>query len=202
METRTRRRPRAEVRAALIDAAERRFSAQGFHATSLDQIAAEAGFTKGAVYSNFASKEDLFFAVYERRAARGIEHAAALVHEHGPAGGLEALAAETASRRGRDDGWLATFYEFWAHVVRHPEHRERFARTHAQTAEPLVAALDAFVAEHGVALPVDARRMTTAMNAMQLGLTLERFVQPDVVDAELGPQMVRVTLGHLKEGRT
>ena len=41
----------------------------GFHATSLDQIAAAAGYTKGAVYSNFASKEDLFFAVYERRAA-------------------------------------------------------------------------------------------------------------------------------------
>ena len=46
------------------------FSADGYHATSLDAVADEAGFTKGAVYSNFSSKEDLFFAVYERRVER------------------------------------------------------------------------------------------------------------------------------------
>ena len=59
---------REQTRDDLIAAADRLFVEGGFHATSLDQIAAAAGYTKGAVYSNFASKEDLFFAVYERRA--------------------------------------------------------------------------------------------------------------------------------------
>jgi AcrR family transcriptional regulator len=63
----TRAESQARTRTELIDAAERLFTGQGFHATSLGAVADEAGFTKGAVYSNFASKEDLFFAVYERR---------------------------------------------------------------------------------------------------------------------------------------
>src|SRR5215204_1980792 len=57
---------RAETCERLIDAAERRFKRDGFHATSVDAVAEDAGYTKGAVYSNFAGKEALFFAVYER----------------------------------------------------------------------------------------------------------------------------------------
>ena len=59
---------RARTRSGLLEAAHRVFVRRGFHAATLDEIADEAGYTKGAVYSNFASKEDLFFAVYERRA--------------------------------------------------------------------------------------------------------------------------------------
>ena len=59
---------REQTRDDLIAAADRLFAEGGFHATSLDQIAAAAGYAKDAGYSNFASKEDLFFAVYERGA--------------------------------------------------------------------------------------------------------------------------------------
>ncbi len=51
----------------MLEAAERLFLADGFGATSLEDIAREAGFSKGAVYSNFAGKVDLFFAVLERQ---------------------------------------------------------------------------------------------------------------------------------------
>ena len=63
----TRAERQAQTRGDLVDAAERLFIRQGFHPTSVDAVAAEAGYTKGAVYSNFASKEELFLAVYERR---------------------------------------------------------------------------------------------------------------------------------------
>src|SRR3954469_13948468 len=65
---------RARTRDDLVAAADELFSANGFHATSVDAVADAAGYTKGAVYSNFASKEDLFFAVYERRVDRYVEH--------------------------------------------------------------------------------------------------------------------------------
>src|SRR4051812_47365244 len=105
---------REQTRGDLIAAADRAFVEGGFHATSLDQIAAAAGYTKGAVYSNFASKEDLFFAVYEQRA----EVAEAQIREllaGDPAVGLNRISFDTSGRRGRDDGWLAVFFEFWAH---------------------------------------------------------------------------------------
>jgi AcrR family transcriptional regulator len=118
-----------------VAAADRLFVAGGFHATTLDQIAADAGYTKGAVYSNFGSKEDLFFAVYERRADR-IEAQLTELLADDVAAGLHRIAGDTTGRRGRDDGWLAVFFEFWAHVIRHPELRERFAEIHRRVQVP------------------------------------------------------------------
>jgi AcrR family transcriptional regulator len=181
----------ALTRTALVDAAERLFIAQGFHATSLDAVAAEAGYTKGAVYSNFASKEDLFFTVYERRLEARVAEVEALL-EAAPLArdAIEAIARTAAMRSERDDGWLAVFFEFWAHVLRHEELRERFAALHARVIEPLEAALVRHAEEVGEALPEDPRKLATARYAMQLGLQLERLTQPDVVDPELGVRMV------------
>ena len=68
----TRAERQARTREELVEAADRLFTKNGFHATSVDAVADDAGYTKGAVYSNFESKEDLFFAVYERRVDRRV----------------------------------------------------------------------------------------------------------------------------------
>ena len=178
-----------------MDAAERLFVGRGFHATSIDAIADAAGFTKGAVYSNFASKEALFLTVYERRVERGVaDIEAALAAAGDVAEGVAEIAAAVAARRGRDDRWLALFHEFWAHVIRHAEHRARFAALHARAQEPLVVATERLIGDR---LPVSAREFTVAMYAMQTGLSLERLTQPDVVDATLAERMVRMTTNGL-----
>ena len=177
---------REQTRDDLIAAADRCFVQGGFHATSLDQIAASAGYTKGAVYSNFASKEDLFFAVYERRAAKAEAQMAELFADD-PAAGLDRISADTSGRRDRDDGWLAVFFEFWAHVIRHPELRGRFAAIHRRLQVPVAGALERVAAERGVELPDAALPLAVASGAMQIGLALERLTQPDVVDEALGP---------------
>ena len=186
---------RARTRDDLVDAAERLFSASGFHATSVDAVADAAGYTKGAVYSNFASKEDLFLAVYARQADQAV---AAIERELAkapdPITGIETLARARVEQRGRADGWLAVFFEFWAHVLRHPELRERFAAIHKRVNEPLAAAAGQVAAEHGVEPEQPVARMATAYYAMQLGLQLERLTQPDVVDADLAGYVARRSL--------
>jgi AcrR family transcriptional regulator len=173
----TRAERQQETRRQLIDAAEKLFSSQGFHATSLDAVAAEAGFTKGAVYSNFSSKEDLFFAVYERRVDARVEQMDAAIRA--ASNRREAVVGLVPGAA--DDGWLAVFFEFWAHVLRHPELRERFARQHRRVIEPLARA----AGEDGE----DGYRLATAGFALQLGLQLERLTQPDVVDADFSRRM-------------
>jgi AcrR family transcriptional regulator len=190
----TRLEQQEQTRERMIAAAEERFTENGFHASSLAEIAATAGFTKGAVYSNFASKEDLFFAVYERRTALRV---AEMERELGDAddvlAGLDAIAVATARRRGTaEDGWLAVFFEFWAHVIRRPALRERFADIHARAQAPLVAAL-----EHHLGR-ADARRYAVAGYAMQLGLSLERLTQPELVDDQLGARMGRLFLEEVR----
>jgi AcrR family transcriptional regulator len=196
----TRAEKRERTYEELISAAERLFIEQGFHATSVDEIAFKAGYTKGAVYSNFESKEDLFFAVYERRADKGVAEIEQVLRKNGPATGLELLASDATHRHGRDDGWLAVYFEFWAHIVRNPPLRERFARIHARAAEPMAVAVERLAEERGIVMPVAARSLNVAMMAMVSGLSLERLTQPDVVDVGLGARMVRLVLEDLERG--
>jgi AcrR family transcriptional regulator len=190
----TRAERRERTRGDLVDAAERLFVAQGFHATSVDAVAEEAGYTKGAVYSNFASKEDLFLAVYGRRVDRSLaEVSAAFADGDDPEEALTSLTSEVASRRGRDDGWTAVFFEFWAHVLRNPASRARFAELHERVVEPFVAVTERIAASRGGELADEAPKLASAFYAMNLGLLLERLTRPDVVDEGLAARMVRIS---------
>src|SRR5919198_15377 len=170
----TREERREQTREDLVAAAERLFVANGFHATSVDAIAADAGYTKGAVY--------------ERRVDAAVQASERLLAELGTAAGIEQAAAEGASRKGRDDGWLAVFLEFWSHVLRHPELHERFAGLHARIQAPFVAAVmgDGLVP---ASAEVEPDEVVVAAMAMDVGLALERLVRPDVVDTTLSPRM-------------
>jgi AcrR family transcriptional regulator len=156
------------------------------------------------VYSNFASKEELFLAVYARRAdeATGeIERALAAAPD--PMTGIERIArARVDQRGGAGDGWLAVFFEFWAHVLRHPELRDRFAAIHRRVNEPLAAAAGQVAAEYGVEPEQPVARMATAYYAMQLGLQLERLTQPEVVDGDLAGFLARRSLEDMVRGGT
>ena len=179
----TRAERKARTREELLDAAMRLFCARGFHATSLDLVAADAGYTKGAVYSNFASKEDLFFALYERRVEETVPKLrSALAGGETPADIARAVVG--GRRRGHDDGWLAVFFEFWAHVLRHPDLRERFEHLHRRAREPFVEAAA------GLGLPVDPERWTVATYAMVTGLSLEQLTDPALDAAELAVDMI------------
>jgi AcrR family transcriptional regulator len=179
----TRAERKALTREQLVAAAERLFKRDGFHATSVDAVADAAGYTKGAVYSNFASKEELFFAVYERRLERRVEELDRIGADAPSArDGLRA-AVDTAGRRS-EDGWMAVFFEFWAHVLRHPEHRERFAALHRRGLEPFVRAVEALAQEYGADPPLPPELLATAHLALGNGLQLERLTRPDEIDME------------------
>jgi AcrR family transcriptional regulator len=190
---------RAQTRDRVVTAAGALFERQGFHATSVEQVATAAGYTKGAVYSNFASKEDLFLAVYERRVARAVaEMKSEIANAPDDAEALGELALAAARRAGTDsDGWLAAFFEFWAHAVRTPDLRERFAALHAKALEPPATALAAYAERRGIQLPDDPRKLTVAIHAVQLGLSLERLTSPELVDERLGWRMGRLFLDDL-----
>jgi AcrR family transcriptional regulator len=187
---------REQTREELLTAAEACFVADGFHATSVDGVAERAGYTKGAVYSNFASKEDLFFGVYQRRVERTLTEVVPALRAAGAERALDRLATATIQRRDRDDGWLAVFIEFWAHVLRHPELRDRFAAIHARILEPLVEAVRQLAQDRRLALPTDvtALQVALAWNAMEIGLGLERMTQPQAVDMVLARRMGRLLL--------
>lgn len=114
-----RRRSKVDrTRADLLDAAARVFSAKGFEGASVDDVATEAGYTKGAVYAHFGSKRDLFLAV-----ARSVLDAGSAEEHRLPgvtADGVDAVALEDALAASAQDPRLLLSIELLAYALRHP----------------------------------------------------------------------------------
>src|SRR4029450_2881746 len=113
-------RRREMTRRALLDAAAAEFAAKGFHGASLDAVAKAAGFTKGAVYSNFENKADLFLAVLDDR----LEHERQLAIEQilddtSPPEEHMARMRETVAEMGAPEGWMTLWLELVLYAVRH-----------------------------------------------------------------------------------
>ena len=124
----TREQKRQQTRELLLDAAAEVFSRQGFHAASVDEVAETAGFSKGAVYSNFESKEDLFLALFD-------QHFAQEVQNWGEIGNYITL---PVNQRAVDDHgfveavlrtrtWNLLLMEFFLYAMRNKEVRQKFA---------------------------------------------------------------------------
>jgi AcrR family transcriptional regulator len=179
------RRSRAEAkqdtRDRLLDAARRVFLRAGFHAATVEMVAAEAGFTKGAIYSGFASKADLFLALYEKRVVqRTAELAQRLATVAGQDIAVEASRAWAETLR-RDRAWHLVLIEFWVFAARDRSIRSRFARLHAQLRAALARDVVRARAAAGRALPADPELVARAHMALGNGFALEGFLEPEAV---------------------
>jgi AcrR family transcriptional regulator len=169
-------------RALLLSAALRVFLSRGYHAATLEQIADEAGFSKGAVYSRFESKADMFLALLtDRIAARAAENAAAVAElaSSGTVAGLIELAwqAERAT-----PGWRLLVTEFRVLAARDPALSRRYAAAHATTVNGVASLLSAMVERDGVSLAVPARQVAELFLALETGIALEQLASPDAID--------------------
>jgi len=180
--TLSRRQERTEItRARLIQSAEKAFARDGFEAAKLEEIAADAGYTRGAFYANFDSKEDLFFALLEREIGSRI---AALEREMDrvaePEAKLKAMRdfflTKTMDRR-----WCLLALEFKLFAVRHPEVRQRLAAMHRRFVGPRVSFLEEVMKNIGRELPVSAYATGVSMAALGNSLTLEHMLDPNMI---------------------
>ena len=168
-------------RALLLAAARRVFLERGYYAATLDQIADEAGFSKGAVYSRFASKADMFLALLEDRIAERAAQNARLAGEVAGTGNFAALLdlAERAERGA--PGWRLLVTEFRLHAARDPELNRRYAALHARTVDG-VARMFAEVSKENVDdLPFPPRLMAELWLAIETGRALEQMTDPDAL---------------------
>src|SRR5436190_17390635 len=132
-------RRRELTRSTLIDAAADVFAKRGFPAASLEEIAETAGFTRGAIYKNFENKEELFFAVIERRIdAQLTRFREVLREDSGAATDAGRLAGVWEDLLGFDKDWLTLDLEFRLYAMRNDEARERWV-AHERELHALIA---------------------------------------------------------------
>src|SRR5438128_10978328 len=176
----TRAESQARTRALIVEAATRLFLRDGFQVTSLEQIGEEAGFTRGAVYSNFPSKTAMGIAVidelYEREARR-LE--AALEEADDLDGWFDALAVWAEQTIG-DPQWTRLEIELAAFSAHDESYRaataERYERMRGRW-----AAL--FTSRIGERLPMDSGALSTVALPLGLGTCAQRAVHPDLAES-------------------
>ena len=121
-----RRAMKERTRQRLLDAAAAVFAERGIEAASLDEVAEAAGYTKGAIYSNFASKIDLVVALMRRRIAAQAAAAEAALDGMTLEQGLRALDQEIHNA-GVDRDWIVLAIEFWLQAMRDERARAAMA---------------------------------------------------------------------------
>ncbi|MEU8519900.1 TetR/AcrR family transcriptional regulator [Streptomyces sp. NBC_01216] len=174
----TKGRPR--TRAALLKAALETFAEHGFHAATIEQVCERAGYTRGAYYSNFAGKEELFLALFDEHSERTVVRLAEAIDglpaEEYTLGRL----AELASRVEPDErDWYLVTTEFTLHAIRDPQAAWVLARHDARLRAEIARGLTAVLRRAGRELTVDADRFARLMIALREGGLAQSYVEPE-----------------------
>jgi AcrR family transcriptional regulator len=194
----TRAESKALTRRRLLDAAPAVFAERGFHGASLEAVSEEAGLTKGAVYSQFESKADLFLAFQEER------NAATLRRVQESLAGLDRadkvvpwLPEYWEGRLREGPEWTLLVIEFWATACRDAEILRRFSDQHDRLMSEVGAAFEAAAQRLGAVLPLPGDQLVRASTGIAHGLALERLLAPEKVDA----RMLELTFAGFAPGR-
>lgn len=174
---------KATTRTELLKTAAEVFARSGYHGASVEEIAEEAGFSHGAVYSNFSNKEDLFLAVFEDyMATRAEELADALAGvPQTLADGARAMAAQWMERFSRDPKSFLLHLEFMVHAARDPELSKKMGTRQASLRIVIGHYLERAQDEVGVELALPAAELALVMRALGIGLAVEALNSPGAV---------------------
>ena len=171
-------------RARITQASRRVFGARGFHAATIEEIASEAGLSNGAIYYNFESKGDLFFALLEERTE---ERIARLRSTLARAGYAEASEAARAVARGLKESreWRLLLLEFVTYAARVPALAAKLRAHRRGYRTALAALLEERLRERGGAPAMSADELAVAVAALVDGVAVEELADPGSVPDEL-----------------
>ena len=193
----TRRERQERTRCRLLEAAGRVFARRGLANASVDEVAADAGFTKGAVYANFGSKEELFLAMLDGRfAERLAEMDRALSTDEPPEQQARTAARDFVDYLKGDPEWEQLFFEAGLHASRNPRFREQLTAPYAAMRERMAEILRARLESAGIDPGVPFDQLAMMIFAMGNGVAFERLVEPGAVPDDLFSTMLEIfTLG-------
>ena len=179
----TRKEKQAETRRRLLDAAERVFLRRGLQGSSVEEIAAKAGFTRGAFYSNFKSKDELFVELLQDRVYRQYAEMAEQAQEQ-PGTPRERLrwGIERVRDVQKDEGgkWLFRLWlECLTQAARDEDFRKLAATFWSGNRAMLAEQVEQTFEEIGIPLPLPPEQIATAMIALAVGLAVQHLVDPD-----------------------
>ncbi|MGA9876870.1 MAG: TetR/AcrR family transcriptional regulator [Solirubrobacteraceae bacterium] len=184
----------AVTRAALLRAASHAICERGMQGASIDLIAERAGYTKGAFYAHFPSKEALFLTMLEEKFAADLERLeAAMVGVGQPAEEARQAAGEFLHYVDRDPEWPRLYQEFAAHAARNDEFRVEFAQRQRALRDGMAELFARWSTSFGVEPTVSPADVAAMTFFMADGFLVDRIIDPELDDGLYG-RMVEIFL--------
>jgi AcrR family transcriptional regulator len=195
----SRREKQQHTRSSLLRAASKVFCRTGLEGASVDEVAQTAGYTKGAFYANFKSKEELFLVMLDERFARELERIdAALAGSGEPHTEARAAAADFIHFAG-DEDWPRLYFQFVAHAARDEEFRQELATRQQAMREKLA---DTFARwkeglDQDNQPPLPMEQVAAMIYCMADGFLVDRMIEPGLSE-ELYERMIEIFLRGLE----
>ena len=187
----TRAESKARTMERLLDAAARTFARKGYAGASVEEIAESAGYSIGALYSNFGGKQELFLELMSRRADRRRAAVAEILSADDGGDQVQALAQVLERTSSPDPDLMALRAEFWLYAVRNPEAMGALTTQRREQVDALVSVVSAAMERLGAPPGVSASAVATVALAMFQGLMRQRRIDPDRVPGDLLAQGLR-----------
>jgi AcrR family transcriptional regulator len=189
----TRKESQARTRSKLLEAAGKVFACRGMERATVDEVANEAGFTKGAFYANFKSKEELFLAMLDERFGKRLDELDRVL-ESG------ASFEDQARQAGQDFSdyvttdleWSRLFFEFAVQGMRDEEFRQELVTRHRTIRSRIAEGLKAHKETIGGEPPIPAEHVAMMTYAMADGFALARLLEPEDIPDDMFATMLAV----------
>jgi AcrR family transcriptional regulator len=163
----------------LIAAARKVFLARGFHAASVGEIAEEAGYTTGAIYSNFGGKDELLLAMLDAELTERASSQRAQMRESASfEQGVRAAGRDLHRAGAQDPQMTPLIVEFWTYAASRPKLRKRAKALHQRQLAWIADLLREGCERHGVSLRLPPEEVARGGGALSRGMRLERLLDP------------------------
>jgi AcrR family transcriptional regulator len=187
----SRREKQARTRSSLMKSAAKVFCRKGMESASIDEVAEDAGYTKGAFYANFKSKEELFLAMLDERFAERIQEIDRVFASDDPPDQQAREAAADFIRYIESDlEWERLFFEFSAYAARNEDFRQELVTRYRTLRERIAEGFVRRCEELEVEPPIPPDQFATMIVAMGNGIALEKLLEPEAVPEDLYPTML------------
>ncbi|TVP70759.1 MAG: TetR/AcrR family transcriptional regulator [Leptolyngbya sp. LCM1.Bin17] len=186
----SRQESRRQTRAQLLAAAAQVFAEKGFNGASVEDIAETAGYSKGAVYSNFESKEDLFLALIDQYLAVELE-------KLGDSIDLPLWEAEFERDLTENRTLKLLTVEFFLYAMRNESARQKLAQRYRVAYAALAQMMGKHYQQANLPQPMSAQHLAWAITSVGTGLFLQTCLDPDALpEAMYMTALKRILYGH------
>jgi AcrR family transcriptional regulator len=195
----TREESRDQTRQRLLDAAEKLIAKKGLSATSVEDIADAAGYTRGAFYSNFGGKNDLFLELLRRDHQQATDELNALLSDEIPVEQLQSRTREIYSQLYRDNECFMNWTEARMAAARDAKFRVKLGTLMQEKRTQIAKFIEYFYARVGVTPPSSPEAMAMGFMSLVEGVTLFMLSTPQEMNASQAESILSLFVDSLME---